>query len=94
MRKYYQRRLPTDPSKDYYFIQRLTGNTQALLIEYGFIDNSKDLKKLENNLLTYGEAVVRAIAEYTNTPYVSPEDIGSNVYVVQRGDTLFMGNNE
>ena len=89
MRKYYQRRLPTDPSKDYYFIQRLTGNTQALLIEYGFIDNSKDLKKLENNLLTYGEAVVRAIAEYTNTPYVSPEDIGSNVYVVQRGDTLY-----
>ena len=25
MRKYYQRRLPSDPSKDYYFIHRLTG---------------------------------------------------------------------
>ena len=89
MRKYYQRRLPSDPSKDYYFIQRLTGNTQPVLIEYGFIDNSKDLNKLQNNLLTYGEAVVRAVAEYTNTPYTSPGDIESNVYVVQRGDTLY-----
>ena len=26
-RKYYQRRLPENPSKDYYFIQRLTGDT-------------------------------------------------------------------
>ena len=89
MRKYYQRRLPSDPSKDYYFIQRLTGKTQPVLIEYGFIDNKKDLEKLENNLLTYGEAVVRAVAEYTNTPYVSPDNVNSNIYVVQRGDTLY-----
>lgn len=88
-RKYYQRRLPSDPSKDYYFIHRLTGRTQPLLIEYGFIDNTNDLRKLQSNLLTYGEAVVRAIAEYTNTPYTSPEGVESNVYVVQRGDTLY-----
>ena len=88
-RKYYQRRLPSDPSKDYYFIQRLTGNTQPVLIEYGFIDNSKDLKKLQSDLLKYGEAVVRAVASYTNTPYKSPSAIGSNIYVVQRGDTLY-----
>ena len=72
----------------------MTGRTQPLLIEYGFIDNANDLRKLQSNLLTYGEAVVRAIAEYTNTPYTSPEGVESNVYVVQRGDTLFMGNNE
>ncbi|MDD6878997.1 MAG: LysM peptidoglycan-binding domain-containing protein, partial [bacterium] len=89
IRKYYQKRLPSDPSKDYYFIQRLTGNTQSLLLEYGFIDNSNDLKKLQNNLLKYGEAVVRAIAEYTNTPYVAPNGLETNIYVVQRGDTLY-----
>ena len=89
IRKYYQRRLPSDPSKDYYFIHRLTGKTQPLLIEYGFIDNSNDLRKLQSNLLTYGEAVVRAIAEYTNIPYTSPEGIESNIYVVQKGDTLY-----
>lgn len=89
LRKYYQRRLPSDPSKDYYFIQRLTGNTQALLLEYGFIDNSKDLKKLQNNLLDYGEAVVKALAKYTNTPYTSPNEQQNNIYVVQRGDTLY-----
>ncbi len=88
-RKVYQKRLPTDPSKDYYFIHRLTGNVEPLLIEYGFIDNSKDLNKLQNNILLYGEAVVRAISEYTNTPYYAPGETESNIYVVQNGDTLY-----
>ena len=38
IRKAYQRRLPSDNSKDYYFIHRNTGNTEPLIIEYGFID--------------------------------------------------------
>lgn len=88
-RKVYQKRLPTDPSKDYYFIHRLTGNVEPLLIEYGFIDNSKDLAKLQNNILSYGEAVVRAIAEYTNTSYYGPGGTETNIYVVQKGDTLY-----
>ena len=89
-RKYYQRRLPEDPSKDYYFIHRLTGKTQPILIEYGFIDNQNDLKKLQNNLLDYGEAVVRAIADYVDFPYVAPGgSFDSNIYIVQRGDTLY-----
>lgn len=88
-RKYYQRRLPSDPSKDYYFIQRLTGNTQPVLIEYGFIDNANDLKKLQNNIIKYGEAVVRAVASYTNTPYKAPTSLETNVYTVQKGDTLY-----
>ncbi len=88
-RKAYQRRLPTDPSKDYYFIHRLSGNLQPLLIEYGFIDNSKDLSKLQNNLLDYGEAVVRTVADYIGIPYKNNEEIPENVYVVQKGDTLY-----
>ena len=63
-RKYYQRVLPEDPSKDYYYIMRETPNTTALLIEYGFIDNPKDQQKLQNNLLDYVEGVVEAVANY------------------------------
>ena len=33
MRKYYQRRLPENPMKDYYNIQRLTGDAETLLVE-------------------------------------------------------------
>jgi LysM repeat protein len=88
-RKYYQRRLPNDTSKDYYFIHRLTGNTQPLLIEYGFIDNANDLRRLQNNLLDYGEAVVKAVANYIGVPYVAPDGSTSNIYVVQSGDSLY-----
>lgn len=89
MRKYYQRRLPEDPSKDYYFIMRETGNITPLLIEYGFIDNAADLAKLQNNLTDYAEAVVRAVSQYTGYPYVSPGGTSQNTYTVVKGDSLY-----
>lgn len=89
IRKAYQRRLPEDPSKDYYFIQRLTGDTESLLIEYGFIDNPNDLRKLQNNLLDYGEAVVKAVANYIGVPYTAPDDSNDSTYIVQKGDSLY-----
>ena len=88
MRKYYQRRLPEDPMKDYYFIHRLTGNTQPLLVEYGFIDNANDSKKLQNDLLNYVEAVVRALANYGGYTYIPPEG-SAKYYTVQKGDSLW-----
>lgn len=88
-RKYYQRRLPEDPSKDYYYIMRETPNTTALLIEYGFIDNAADVARLQTNLLDYVEAVVRAVANYTGTPYAPPGGTVQNTYTVQVGDSLY-----
>jgi len=88
-RKYYQRRLPEDPSKDYYYIMRETPNTTALLIEYGFIDNTNDRRKLEENLTDYAEAVVRAVANYTGTTYIPPGGTAQNTYTVKSGDTLY-----
>ena len=88
MRKYYQRRLPEDPSKDYYYIIRETSPIQSLLVEYGFIDNANDRVKLQNNLLDYVEAVVRAIAEYAGVPYTGPGG-SSGFYTVQKGDSLW-----
>lgn len=87
-RKVYQRRLPEDPNKDYYFIIRDTGNLESLLIEYGFIDNPKDAVKLQNNLTDYVEGVVKALAEYIGVPYTRPSQ-STNYYTVQKGDTLY-----
>ena len=89
MRKYYQRRLPEDPSKDYYYIIRETSPMQSLLVEYGFIDNANDRVKLQNDLLNYVEAVVRAIAQYAGVPYTPPEGSGTNFYTVVKGDSLW-----
>ena len=89
MRKYYQRRYPTDPSKDYYFIHRETGKTEPILVEYGFLDSPKDdVSQLKNNVLDYAEAVVRAVAEYANVPYTPPK--GENTYTVKKGDSLYV----
>lgn len=87
-RKVYQRRLPENPNLDYYYILRESGqNTEPILIEYGFIDNVKDQNKLLNYLDDYAEAVVKSIAEYTNTPYLEPNK--QDQYTVQKGDTLY-----
>ena len=40
VRKAYQRRLPSDTSKDYYFIHRNTGITEPIIVEYGFLDST------------------------------------------------------
>ena len=92
IRKAYQRRLPSDNTKDYYFIHRNTGRTEPIIIEYGFVDNNVDANRIKNNWEKYAEAVVRAVAEYKGIPY--GESQVSNTYTVQKGDRIFMGNNE
>ena len=86
--KVYQRRLPSDTSKDYYFIHRDTGNTQPIMIEYGYVDsNQNDPEQLKNNYVRYAEAVVKAITTYIGKSYV-PE-LDENSYVVKSGDSLW-----
>lgn len=89
IRKYYQRRLPSDTSKDYYFIHRNTGNLEPLIVEYGFIDDTKDVEFLKENYKELAEAVISAVANYIGVPYTPPEGITTNTYVVQKGDTLY-----
>lgn len=86
-RKVYQRRLPENPNKDYYYIIRETTPMQSLLVEYGFIDNPADRKKLQNNLTDYVEGVVKAIAEYGGFSYIPPTAT-EGYYTVKKGDTL------
>ena len=86
VRKFYQRRLPSDSSKDYYYILRDTPNTEALIVEYGFLDSKgDDINLLKNNYSTLAEAVVKSIAEYLGVPYNNLD----GYYTVKSGDTLW-----
>ena len=90
MRKYYQRRLPSNTSKDYYFIHRDTGVTEPVIVEYGFIDDTaENVQYLQDNYKRLAEAVVRAVANYKGIPYTSPEGVQSSAYAVKAGDSLY-----
>ena len=88
-RRVYQRRLPSDPTKDYYYILRNTGNIEPLIVEYGFIDNDNDLDFLKDNYKELAEGVIKAVLEYKNIPYNAPETTTTDTYVVSKGDTLY-----
>ena len=87
-RKAYQRRLPSDTSKDYYFIHRNTGNTEPIIVEYGFIDNPNDLAKIQNNISKYVDAVVDAVVATKRGETITANPL-EGTYVVKRGDSLW-----
>ena len=88
VRKYYQRRLPSNPAKDYYYIMRDTPNNETVIVEYGFADSTgDDVSQLKNNWENLAEAVTKAIVEYAGGKYVAPLD--SNYYTVKSGDSLW-----
>ena len=86
IRKHYQRTLSSNPSKDYYFILRDTGNTTPVLIEYGFISNKEDINRVAGNLENYADAVVRAVLKTYNRNGVQNDD---NIYTIKSGDSLW-----
>ena len=87
-RKVYTRRSNMDPSKDYYYILRNTPDTEAIIIEYGFIDDKtkKDVNTLNNDIEKIAEATVKGLTKYLGVDYNS--DVGY-YYTVQSGDTLW-----
>lgn len=66
---------------------RDTPNNESIIIEYGFVDSTKDdVEQIKNNYEKYAEAVVRAVADYKGIPYISNSN---DTYVVKKGDTLW-----
>lgn len=96
IRKWYQRRLPSNQNQDYYYIIRNTSPAESVLIEYAFLDSTKDDRnQIKNDWEKWAEAVVKAVAEYKGYNYVAPGgNTVNDTYTVQKGDTIFMGNNE
>lgn len=90
VRKYYQRRLPSNSSKDYYYILRETPNNESIIVEYGFADSTgDDVDQIKNNWQDLAEAVVRALADYIGVSYIPPEGAEEIYYTVKKGDTLY-----
>jgi len=85
IRKYYQRRLPSDTSKDYYYMLRNTPNAETVIVEYGFLDNVNDATRLKNNYKAYADAVVEAVLDYKEI--LINDDNG--YYIVKKGDSLW-----
>ena len=90
--KIYQLRLPSNSKKDYYFIHRDTPNNEAIIVEYGFVDSTKDdVNQIKNDYKKLAEAVVKAVCEYKGIKYKGVSNINnnSNYYIVKKGDTLW-----
>ena len=86
--RYYQRRSENDTSKDYYDIQKNTGNVETIVVNYGNVDNINEANNLKNNYTTYAEAVIKAIANYKGIPYYKDGE-EEKVYMVKKGDSLY-----
>ena len=80
-RKSYQKSLSTNPKKDYYYILRDTSPAESIIVEYGFIDNPKDLKLMNNNYKELAQDVVDAVVEYLG--------LNLGTYKVKKGDSLY-----
>lgn len=83
--KVFQRRLPSDTSKDYYFIQRDTGNTLPISIYYGYVDNIDDVNSFKD-YEKYGDAVISGILSYIKNIPISSQ---GETYIVKSGDSLW-----
>lgn len=86
--KYYQRRSESDTSKDYYNVQKDTGNIETIVVNYGYVDNLTDANDIKNNYERYAEGVVKAIAKYKSIPYTQKSGT-LGTYTVQKGDSLY-----
>ncbi|WP_425446420.1 N-acetylmuramoyl-L-alanine amidase [Dethiothermospora halolimnae] len=68
-RRVFSKTHPNMPGKDYYYMNRLTGNVETVIVEYGFASNREDSKRILDNWQQYAEAVVAGVCEYINYPY-------------------------
>ena len=91
VRKWYQRKLPSNSNLDYYYIIRNTSPAESILIEYAFLDSTKDDRtQIKNDWQKWAEAVVKAVAEYKGYNYLEPGgNTVNNTYTVERGDSLW-----
>lgn len=70
LRRVFSRTLP-NKKQDYYFMHRMTGHTQTLIIEYGFIDHPLDHQhyKQANQIERAAEAVIEAVCKELKVEY-------------------------
>lgn len=78
--KYYQLRDPLNTSQDFYEIIKDAGNTESLIVSFGYVDNVFDNNFVLDNTIELASAVSNAIYDYLK---------GENIYIVKAGDNLY-----
>lgn len=58
-RRVFTRASNHDPTKDYYYMHRLTGSVETVIVEYGFASNDSDKKRIHAFWKVYAEAALR-----------------------------------
>lgn len=66
--------------KDYYFMHRLTGRTETVIIEYGFIDEQQDNTFYQKNahVQAAAEAVIEGVCKKVGVAYRAPNSDRTN----------------
>jgi hypothetical protein len=59
--------------RDYYYMHRMTGSVETIIVEYGFLDSkADDVVQIKTKQIVYAEAVVRAYCQYAGYDYKEP----------------------
>ncbi|WP_130807637.1 N-acetylmuramoyl-L-alanine amidase [Senegalia massiliensis] len=70
LRRVFTKKHPRLKGKDYYYMHRLTGRVETIIIEYGFADSKgDDVSQIKNNWKRYAEAAVEGICKYIGVEY-------------------------
>lgn len=79
----------SDDGSDYYYMHRMTGNVQTVIIEYDFLDNrTNDLIKDKAYREKLYEAVVKATCKYFKITYKSKTHTGTNTNTTTEKNTI------
>lgn len=71
-------------------MHRNTGDTESVIVEYGFIDDTApNVQFLNDNYKQLAEAVIEAVADYKGVDYTSPFPTNQITYTVKSGDSLY-----
>jgi len=84
-REAYQKRLPINPNKDYYYLLREIDVT-PVIIKLNFKNEDRNFN-LEAEWKKYSDAIIKAITKFTGLEY-TPE-VKKGYYKVEKGDTLW-----
>ncbi|MTI65179.1 MAG: N-acetylmuramoyl-L-alanine amidase [Firmicutes bacterium] len=97
-RRVFCKQHPRNAKQDYYYMHRLTGSVETVIVEYGFASNKEDTQKILDNWQNYAEAVIKALCEYIDVEYKLPQNIHwaeeyydklANVYNVEISEKRF-----
>lgn len=76
-----------NPQKDYYRMH-YTGMTETVIVEYGYIDNPKNLALLREKWQIFAEAALKAACVYLGKSYVTPKTDTTTVTIIRGASNI------